>query len=87
MPISQEEIFGPVFYVNIPPIGAEAYLPFGGNKKTGNGHREAGLAGLDVFSEWKSVHVDVSGRIQKAQIHVPAGEGYLEHGANAAAIS
>ena len=71
-----------LFYVNIPTIGAEVHLPFGGNKKTGNGHREAGLAGLDVFSEWKSVYVDFSGKIQKAQIHVPAGEGYVGHGAH-----
>jgi aldehyde dehydrogenase (NAD+) len=42
-------------------------------KKTGNGHREAGLAALDVFSEWKSIYVDYSGTIQKAQIDVPAG--------------
>ena len=69
-----------LFYVNLPTIGAEAHLPFGGNKKTGNGHREAGLAGLDVFSEWKSCYVDFSGKIQKAQIHVPAGEGYMKHG-------
>lgn len=71
-----------LFYVNIPTIGAEVHLPFGGNKKTGNGHREAGLAGLDVFSEWKSVYVDFSGKIQKAQIHVPAGEGYVGRGAH-----
>ena len=45
----------------------------GGSKKTGNGHREAGLAALDVFSEWKSIYVDYSGKIQKAQIDVPAG--------------
>ena len=69
-----------LFYVNLPTIGAEAHLPLGGNKKTGNGHREAGLAGLDVFSEWKSCYVDFSGKIQKAQIHVPAGEGYMKHG-------
>ncbi len=63
-----------LFYVNIPTIGAETHLPFGGNKQTGNGHREAGLAGLDVFSEWKSIYVDFSGKIQKAQIDVPAGQ-------------
>jgi len=63
-----------IFYVNLPTIGAETHLPFGGCKKTGNGHREAGMAALDVFSEWKSIYVDYSGKIQKAQIDVPAGE-------------
>jgi aldehyde dehydrogenase (NAD+) len=57
-----------IFYVNAPTIGAEVHLPFGGTKATGNGHREAGLAALDVFSEWKSVYVDFSGRLQRAQI-------------------
>lgn len=57
-----------IFYVNQGTTGAETHLPFGGIKKTGNGHREAGLAGLDVFSEWKSIYVDYSGKIQKAQI-------------------
>jgi aldehyde dehydrogenase (NAD+) len=44
------------------------HLPFGGTKSTGNGHREAGTAALDVFSEWKSVYIDFSGRLQRAQI-------------------
>ena len=57
-----------IFYVNSSTIGAEVHLPFGGVKDTGNGHREAGIAGLDVFTEWKSVYVDFSGRLQKAQI-------------------
>jgi aldehyde dehydrogenase (NAD+) len=57
-----------IFYVNAPTIGAEVHLPFGGVKATGNGHREAGTAALDVFSEWKSVYVDFSGRLQRAQI-------------------
>jgi alpha-ketoglutaric semialdehyde dehydrogenase len=43
-------------------------LPFGGTKATGNGHREAGTAALDVFSEWKSIHVAFSGKLQRAQI-------------------
>ena len=51
-----------------PTIGAEVHLPFGGTKATGNGHREAGTAALDVFSEWKSVYVDFSGKLQRAQI-------------------
>jgi acyl-CoA reductase-like NAD-dependent aldehyde dehydrogenase len=57
-----------IFYVNAPTIGAEVHLPFGGTKATGNGHREAGTAALEVFSEWKSVYVDFSGRLQRAQI-------------------
>jgi aldehyde dehydrogenase (NAD+) len=63
-----------IFYVNASTIGAEVHLPFGGVKDTGNGHREAGIAGLDVFTEWKSIYVDFSGRLQKAQIdtHAPA---------------
>ncbi len=55
-------------YVNHGTIGAEIQLPFGGNKATGNGMREAGIAGLDVFTVWKSIYVDYSGRLQRAQI-------------------
>ncbi len=55
-------------YVNHGTIGAEAHLPFGGTKATGNGHREVGQASLDFFSEWKSVYVDYSGKLQRAQI-------------------
>jgi aldehyde dehydrogenase (NAD+) len=57
-----------IFYVNAPTIGAEVHLPFGGTKETGNGHREAGVAGIDVFSEWKSIYIDFSGSLQRAQI-------------------
>ncbi|HYK40750.1 MAG TPA: aldehyde dehydrogenase family protein [Thermoanaerobaculia bacterium] len=57
-----------IFYVNSSTIGAEVHLPFGGMKDTGNGHREAGIAGLDVFTEWKSIYVDYSGKLQRAQI-------------------
>jgi aldehyde dehydrogenase (NAD+) len=57
-----------ITYVNAGTIGAEVHLPFGGVKKTGNGHREAGVAALDVFTEWKSIYVDYSGKLQKAQI-------------------
>jgi aldehyde dehydrogenase (NAD+) len=57
-----------ITYVNGPTIGAEVQLPFGGVKATGNGHREAGHTVLDIFTEWKSVYVDYSGRLQKAQI-------------------
>ncbi len=55
-------------YVNAGTIGAEIQLPFGGMKTTGNGHREAGRAALDVYSEWKSIYVDYSGKLQRAQM-------------------
>ncbi|MBK9312925.1 MAG: aldehyde dehydrogenase family protein [Acidobacteria bacterium] len=58
-----------IFYVNASTIGAEVHLPFGGTKATGNGHREGAMASsLDIFSEWKSIYVDYSGKLQKAQI-------------------
>jgi acyl-CoA reductase-like NAD-dependent aldehyde dehydrogenase len=57
-----------ITYVNAGTIGAEVHLPFGGTKDTGNGHREAGQAALDVFTEWKSLYIDYSGRLQRAQI-------------------
>ena len=57
-----------ITYINGPTIGAEVHLPFGGVKQTGNGHREAGSAALDVFTEWKTVYVDFSGKLQRAQI-------------------
>jgi aldehyde dehydrogenase (NAD+) len=62
------DVYTGIFYVNAPTIGAEVHLPFGGTKATGNGHREAGTAALEVFSEWKSVYVDFSGKLQRAQI-------------------
>jgi alpha-ketoglutaric semialdehyde dehydrogenase len=57
-----------ILYINSGTTGAEIQFPFGGTRGTGNGHREAGLAGLDVFTEWKVVYTDYSGRLQKAQI-------------------
>jgi aldehyde dehydrogenase (NAD+) len=63
----QQLEFG-VVYVNAPTIGAEVQIPFGGMKHTGNGHREAGPQSLDEFTEWKSVSVDFSGKVQKAQM-------------------
>jgi alpha-ketoglutaric semialdehyde dehydrogenase len=63
-----EELQAGIVYVNAPTIGAEIQLPFGGTKSTGNGHREAGTVALDQFSEWKSIYVDYSGRLQRAQI-------------------
>ena len=57
-----------IVYVNAPTIGAEIPLPFGGTKHTGNGFREAGSRGIEQFSQVKTVYVDYSGRLQKAQI-------------------
>jgi len=57
-----------ITYINAGTIGAEVHLPFGGTKQTGNGHREAGQAALDFFTEWKAVYVDYSGKLQRAQI-------------------
>jgi alpha-ketoglutaric semialdehyde dehydrogenase len=60
-----------ITYINAPTIGAEVHLPFGGVKATGNGHREGGLGAIDFYTEWKSVYVDYSDRLQKAQIDRP----------------
>ena len=65
---AMNEMYTGIFYVNYSTIGAEVHLPFGGTKGTGNGHREAGTQVLDIFSEWKSVYVDYSGTLQRAQI-------------------
>ncbi len=63
-----QELYTGICYVNSATIGAEVHLPFGGTKGTGNGHREAGTQVLEIFSEWKSIYVDYSGKLQKAQI-------------------
>jgi aldehyde dehydrogenase (NAD+) len=63
-----DDIATGIVYVNHGTIGAEVHLPFGGTKQTGNGHREGGIQALDVFSEWKAVYIDYSGRLQRAQI-------------------
>ncbi|MDQ3805794.1 MAG: aldehyde dehydrogenase family protein [Acidobacteriota bacterium] len=65
---AMNEMYTGIFYVNSSTIGAEVHLPFGGTKATGNGHREAGTQVLDIFTEWKSVYVDYSGKLQRAQI-------------------
>ncbi len=57
-----------ITYINAPTIGAEVHLPFGGVKATGNGHREGGIGAVDFYTEWKSVYVDYSDKLQKAQI-------------------
>ncbi len=66
--IAMRDIKAGITYVNVPTIGAEAHLPFGGVKQTGNGHREGGWTVYDFFTEWKAVYVDYSGTLQKAQI-------------------
>jgi aldehyde dehydrogenase (NAD+) len=65
---AMRDIEAGITYINGPTIGAEVHLPFGGVKDTGNGHREAGTTVYDIFSEWKSVYIDYSGKLQKAQI-------------------
>jgi acyl-CoA reductase-like NAD-dependent aldehyde dehydrogenase len=65
---AMRELESGIVYVNAPTIGAEIQLPFGGVKQTGNGHREAGTTAMDEFTEWKSIYVDYSGRLQRAQI-------------------
>ena len=57
-----------ITYVNAPTIGAEVHLPFGGTKATGNGHREGGIGAIDFYTQWKSIYVDYSDRLQRAQI-------------------
>ena len=65
---AMREMVTGIFYVNAPTIGAETHLPFGGAKNTGNGHREACVQALEVFCEWKSIYIDYSGSLQRAQI-------------------
>jgi acyl-CoA reductase-like NAD-dependent aldehyde dehydrogenase len=62
------DLFTGIVYVNAPTIGAETHLPFGGTKQTGNGHREAAIAAIDFYTEWKTVYIDYSDRLQRAQI-------------------
>ena len=65
---AMRDIFSGLVYINHGTTGAEIQFPFGGLRGTGNGHREAGQAALDVFTEWKSIYVDYSGKLQRAQI-------------------
>jgi aldehyde dehydrogenase (NAD+) len=65
---AMQEIEAGIVYVNAPTIGAECHFPFGGVKQTGNGHREGAHPIYEVFTEWKTIYVDYSGRLQKAQI-------------------
>lgn len=66
--IAMRDLYTGIVYVNAPTIGAEIHLPFGGTKGTGNGKREGGTQVLDTYSEWKSLYVDYSGGLQRAQI-------------------
>jgi len=65
---AMRDLYTGIVYINAPTIGAETHLPFGGTKQTGNGHREAAVAAIDFFTEWKSVYVDYSDKLQRAQI-------------------
>ncbi len=65
------DLYCGITYINAPTIGAEVHLPFGGTKATGNGHREGGVGAIDFYTEWKSVYIDYSDRLQRAQIDRP----------------
>jgi len=65
---AMQELDNGITYVNAPTIGAEAHLPFGGVKQTGNGHREGGWEVYEFYSETKVGYVDYSGTLQRAQI-------------------
>jgi aldehyde dehydrogenase (NAD+) len=68
---AMRDLYAGITYINAPTIGAEVHLPFGGVKHTGNGHREGGIGAIDFYTEWKSVYVDYSDRLQRAQIDRP----------------
>ncbi len=67
---AMRDITSGILYVNAGTIGAEVHLPFGGTRQTGNGHREAAWTAIDFFTEWKSMYIDFSGKLQRAQIDV-----------------
>jgi acyl-CoA reductase-like NAD-dependent aldehyde dehydrogenase len=66
--LATRDLYTGIVYINAPTIGAETHLPFGGTKQTGNGHREAAIAAIDFFSEWKTIYIDYSDKLQRAQI-------------------
>lgn len=68
--MAQRDLDTGIVYVNAGTTGAEIHLPFGGTKGTGNGHRDSGVQALDVFTEWRAIYVDYSGKLQRAQIDV-----------------
>lgn len=65
---AMRDLYAGITYINAPTIGAEVHLPFGGVKATGNGHREGGIGAIDFYTEWKSIYVDYSDTLQRAQI-------------------
>jgi len=65
---AMRDLHAGITYINAPTIGAEVHLPFGGVKATGNGHREGGFGAIDFYTEWKSIYVDYSDKLQRAQI-------------------
>src|SRR5215467_11133801 len=65
---AMRDIYTGIVYVNAPTIGAETHLPFGGTKQTGNGHREAAISAIDFYTEWKTLYIDYSDKLQRAQI-------------------
>jgi acyl-CoA reductase-like NAD-dependent aldehyde dehydrogenase len=65
---AMRDLYTGIVYVNAPTIGAETHLPFGGTKQTGNGHREAAISAIDFFTEWKTLYIDYSDTLQRAQI-------------------
>jgi aldehyde dehydrogenase (NAD+) len=65
---AMRDLYTGIVYGNAPTIGAETHLPFGGTKQTGNGHREAAIAAIDFFTEWKTMYIDYSDKLQRAQI-------------------
>ncbi|HET9401829.1 MAG TPA: aldehyde dehydrogenase family protein [Candidatus Acidoferrales bacterium] len=71
---AMRDLYTGIVYVNAPTIGAEIQMPFGGTKQTGNGHREAANAALDFYSEWKTLYIDYSDRLQRAQIDTETAE-------------
>jgi acyl-CoA reductase-like NAD-dependent aldehyde dehydrogenase len=75
---AMRDLYTGIVYVNAPTIGAETHLPFGGTKQTGNGHREAAVAAIDFFTEWKTIYIDYSDRLQRAQIDT-SGFGSLDN--------
>jgi aldehyde dehydrogenase (NAD+) len=65
---AMQDLDNGITYVNAPTIGAEAHMPFGGVKATGNGHREGGWEVYEFYSETKVCYVDYSGKLQRAQM-------------------
>lgn len=65
---AMRDLYTGIVYVNAPTIGAETHMPFGGTKQTGNGHREAAIAAIDFYTEWKTLYIDYSDKLQRAQI-------------------